>query len=87
MPRLFGRREGAAEAATEQVLEVASVDRRGDGTGIFRMTNGQVWAQSDTLPARSIRPGTEVRICRATWDSFLMSPTRGGPGIRVERRQ
>lgn len=88
LPQIFRRGDdsGTPEVA-EMALTVERVSLRGDGTGTFTMSNGQVWSQIDGMNARHVRVGTQVIIRRATMGSFMMSVPSGGPALRVRRSQ
>jgi hypothetical protein len=89
IPRLFGGRErdSSEPNVAEVAMEVARVSRRPDGSGVFTMTNGQVWTQIDGGNNRRVREGGAVTVRRAALGSFLMSVEAGGPAIRVRRSQ
>lgn len=88
LPQIF-RRGGESDvlAVAEMALTVERVSFRGDGTGTFTMSNGQVWSQIDGMNARHVRVGTEVIIRRASMGSFMLSVPSGGPPLRVRRTQ
>jgi hypothetical protein len=89
LPNIFGGHHGdrpAAAALTEQDMTIASVQRLGNGRGVFTMSNGQVWAQIDDENSRNARQGGEVTVRTASLGSFLMSVKAGGPSIRVRRQ-
>jgi hypothetical protein len=97
--RLFGggRNDSNASAAAvarpgferidELDLVVERVVRRGDGTALFIMSNGQSWSQIDDENPRNVRAGGHVTIRRATLGSYLMHVDAGGPALRVRRTQ
>lgn len=86
LPRLFGGTQGGELNQVEEVSsEVTRVQRRGDGTAVFTLANGQVWSQIDNENARNVRDGGAVTIRRATFGSFLMHVEAGGPALRVRR--
>lgn len=90
LPNLFGGgRHGeraAAPTLTEQDMTIQSVQRLGNGRGVFTMSNGQVWLQIDDENSRNARQGGEVTVRTAVMGSFLMSVKAGGPAIRVRRQ-
>lgn len=87
LPHLFSRGSDGAEVGhvDEVALEVTRIQRRPDGTALFTMSNGQVWAQIDSDSARNVREGGHVSIRRASMGSFLMHVDAGGAALRVRR--
>ncbi|CAN5130698.1 hypothetical protein BH10PSE2_BH10PSE2_11650 [soil metagenome] len=87
MPSLLG---GDAEAdrvsQVESTLTTAVVGGA-DQSWTFTLADGTVWRQVGGGPARfQNRPGSPVRVRRATMGSYLLSVGHGG-GIRVRRQQ
>lgn len=87
LPQIFRRSDSSTPEVAEMQLTVERVSFRGDGTGTFVMSNGQVWSQIDGMNARHVRVGTQVVIRRATMGSFMLSVPSGGPPLRVRRTQ
>lgn len=64
--------------------KVASVGRLSRGERVFRLENGQQWAETHAEARGPVAPGDTVRIERAAFGSFLLvTPSR--VGLRVRR--
>jgi hypothetical protein len=87
----FGRQGSVSEEIEQvedrQTFQVDRVIERANGFHAFVMTNGQVWAQVESMSARAMRSGANVTIRRAAFGSFLMVSERGGAAQRVRREQ
>ena len=80
----------ATQSAEEELAEIETTleqaRRQGTGPWRFVLSDGSTWDQIDTSdPYFSSRPGTQVRIRRASMGSYLMTVGRS-PAIRVSRR-
>ncbi len=83
----FGGGDNRAEDNDQQAFTVERIVEGNTGRVSFIMTNGQIWAQSETRSARHVRVGHHVTIRRAAMSSFMLVPERGGAGLRVRRQE
>ncbi len=82
----LGGGDNAQRAAIERVeAEVARISMNANGRASFHMTDGQIWTQVETQRTNNVRVGDTITIRRAALGSFMLSPSRGGPGHRVRR--
>lgn len=66
--------------------KVVSVDRLSRGERLFRLDNGQQWAQTQAESRGPVAPGDKVRIEKGAFGSYLLvTPSR--VGLRVRRLQ
>lgn len=63
---------------------VTELSRAGDGRMVFTLDNGQIWLQVLSEGDLLLRPGDDVTISRALFQSFMLK-TGSGRGCRVTR--
>lgn len=63
---------------------VSDLSRAGDGRMVFTLDNGQIWLQVLSEGDLLLRPGDDVTISRALFQSFMLK-TGSGRGCRVTR--
>jgi hypothetical protein len=80
------------KAATQEELNtvtamIAGAYRGAGGRWVMQLDDGATWLQTDDAElSREPRPGSAVRIKRATFGSYMMN-IDGQPSIRVRREQ
>ncbi|MDX2238105.1 MAG: hypothetical protein NW203_11125 [Hyphomonadaceae bacterium] len=85
MPRFGGGEGEAAEALEALQMEIARIEPRGPRVA-FRMTNDQVWVQTESRRVAGIRTGDAVTIRRAAMGGYMLVPEHGAPH-RVRREE
>jgi len=93
------QRFGTAQQAVREVVEerkreaeqldslsstVSSISQRGDGSRVFTLVNGQVWAERGDNSKSRFKVGDKVEIESASFGSFLMTGS-SKRSIRVNR--
>jgi hypothetical protein len=88
---MFGRTSTEVRQATRTELEeltasVTAVQVNYGGKLLVQLDNGQVWSQVDTA-SLSLRPGSQVRIRRASLGSYMLTEVGHSRSIRVRRNE
>lgn len=77
-------RKREAEQLDSLSSTVSSISQRGDGSRVFTLANGQVWAERGNNAQSRFKVGDHVEIDAAVLGSFLMTGT-SKRSIRVNR--
>lgn len=87
--RIFTDRPGAHrfEPIDNVQMQIQRIGGAGNGRSRFYMANGQTWVTVEPVSTRSVREGETITIRQGAFHSYMLSPPRGGAGIRVRREE